>query len=225
MTQIRTLVWKDLQVHWRVAGPLILGWPVGIRMLAFIRQAAPDADPRSLPLVVTVLSVPLFVAVSSGLATMLVEQERTKETFAWLRTLPVSDLQIVIAKCATGLVFHVCGSFAWWAVLGGMTPSLTLPQAASVWCLTLVVGGISLLSQLATSGRLAVAAPIALLALGLLAGAPLSRSPSAALRIIEWWQGTWGHVVLWAACAVVYALLVGLAYARFHAADTEAHVR
>ena len=224
MTEIRALVWKDLQVHWRTAGALLLGWPVGIRLLVFIQQTAPNADPSAQPLVVTLLSLPLFVAVTSGLATMLVERERTKETFAWLRTLPVSDAHIVAAKCATGLVFHMVGWIAWWVVLGNLVaPALTPMQAISVWCVTLIAGSVALVSQLAAAaGRLAAASPVALFALGLLATATLGRSPSAIAHTGAWWDGSWEHVCLWAACAALYPLLVALAYVRFHADDAQA---
>jgi len=224
MAAIRALVLKDLQVHWRAAGALLLGWPIGIRALIFSQQLGPDADPRAVPLVVTLLSLPLFVAVTAGLATMLVERERTKETFAWLRALPLSDAHIVAAKCATAFLFHIFGWIAWWVVLGSLAPSLTVVQAISVWCLTLVAGSVALCSRLAASGRLAAASPVVLLAVGLLAGAPLSRSPSAAARASEWWNGSWEHVVVWTACGAVYALLVALAHARFHADDAQALV-
>jgi ABC-type Na+ efflux pump permease subunit len=221
MTEIRALVLKDLQVHGRPAGALLLGWPVGIRILIYIQQLAPEHDPRALPLVVTLLSLPLFVAVTTGLATMLVDRERAKGTFAWVRTLPVSDAHIVAAKCATGLLFHMVGWVAWWVVLGSVAPSLTLVQATSVWCLTLVAGSLALTTQLAVSGRLAAASPLVLFALGLLAGAPFRRSPTAILRASEWWNGTWEHVFLWTACSIIYALLVALAYARFHGHDAQ----
>ena len=137
--------------------------------------------------------------------------------------MPVSDAHIVAAKCATGLLFHLFGWIAWWVVLGNLAPSLTLRQAISVWCLTLVAGSLALISQLATSsGRLAAASPVALFALGLLVGAPLSRSPSAIACAREWWKGSWEHVFVWAACGAIYALLVALAYVRFHAHDAQA---
>jgi ABC-type Na+ efflux pump permease subunit len=222
MTEIRALVLKDLQVHWRAAGALLLGWPIGIRAMVFIQQAAPEADPRTLPLIVTLLSLLLFVAVTTGLATMLVERERTKETFAWLRTLPISDVHIVAAKYATGLLFHMVGWIAWWVTLGRVAPSLTLAQAISVWCLTLVAGSLALFSRLAASGRVAAASPVVLFAVGLVAGAQLSRSPSTAVRASGWWNGSWEHVFVWAACSAVYVLLVALAYVRFHAEDARA---
>src|SRR5688500_4818645 len=105
MNQIRALVWKDLQVHWRAAALLLVGWPVGVRLLVLIVQAAPDSAGSGLPIVVTMVSLFLFMAAAAGLATMLVERERSKETFAWVRTLPVSDAHIVTGKWVTGLVF------------------------------------------------------------------------------------------------------------------------
>ena len=224
MTEIRALVLKDLQVHWRAAATLLLGWPAGIRVLVYIQQLAPDHDPRALPLVVTLLSLPLFLAVTTGLATMLADRERMKGTFAWVRTLPVSDVHIVAAKCATGLLFHMAGWIAWWGTLGHVAPSLTVMQAISVWSLTLVAGSLTLTIRLVTSGRLAAASPVALFALGLLAGAPLRRSPSAILRVSEWWHGSWQHVFVWVACGTIYAVLVVLAYLRFHAHDAQSLV-
>jgi hypothetical protein len=106
--------------------------------------------------------------------------------------------------------------------LGNLAPSLTLAQAVSVWCLTLVAGSLALFSRLAASGRLAAAPPVALFAVGLAAGAQLSRSPSTAGRASEWWSGSWEHVFVWAACGAIYALLVALAYVRFHADDARA---
>jgi hypothetical protein len=221
MDQIRALVWKDLQVHWRAAGLLLSGWPIGVRLLMLIPQTSPDANPAALPAVVTMASLLLFVAVSAGLATTLVERERTKETFAWLRTLPVCDAHIVAGKCATGLVFHVFGFAAWWTVLGRFAPALTVPQAISVWCVTAVIGSVPLVSQIASSGRLAGAAPVAVLVLGLVAGSALGRWPEASVQAIRALNGSWEHPLIWIGCLGLYAALAAVAYWRFHTNDTD----
>jgi len=220
MHQIRALVWKDLQVHWRAAALLLAGWPIGVRLLVRIVQASPDAGGPGVPIVVTMVSLFLFVAVAAGLATVLVERERSKDTFAWLRTLPVCDAHIVTGKCVTGLVFHAAGYAAWWMVVGPLAPALTVPQAVSVWCVTAVIGSVPLVGQIASSGRLAPAAPVAVLALCLLAWPALSRSPAAAAGAIDAWRGSWAHPLLWMGCVAAYALLAGVAYWRFHANDT-----
>lgn len=220
MTQIRALVWKDLQVHWRAAGLLLAGWPIGVRLLVSVVPPSQDAGGPPLPMVVAMVSLFLFLAITAGLATTLVERERTKETFAWLRTLPVSDTHIVLAKCATGFVLHACGWVAWWAVLWDVAPAVTLPQAASLWWLTLVVGLVPLACQLAIPGRLALASPVVLLGLALLAAVPLQRSPAVWLSVIDLWRGSWGHLLLSACCVAAYALIAAAACLCFHAADT-----
>jgi ABC-type Na+ efflux pump permease subunit len=221
MDQIRALVWKDLRVHWRAAALLLAGWPIGVRVLVLLIQASPDAGGPGLSVVVTMASLLLFVAVAAGLATMLVERERSQETFAWLRTLPVSDAHIVIGKCMAGLVFHAAGYAVWWMVVGPLAPALTVPQAVSVWCVTAVIGSVPLVSLIASSGRLAPAAPVAVLALGMLAWPVLSRSPGAAAAAIDVWRGSWAHPLLWMGCLAAYALLMTVAYWRFHAEDTD----
>jgi len=220
MHQIRALVWKDLQMHWRAAGLLLLGWPIGVRLLVLIPHTSPGANPAALLVEVTMVSLLLFVAVAVGLATTLVERERTKETFAWLRTLPVSDAHIVAGKCATGLVFHVVGFAAWWVVLGRIAPALTVPQVMSVWCVTAVIASVPLVSQIASSGRLVAVAPVTVLALGLLAGPMLGRWPSAAAQATRAWNGSLEHLLIWMGCLAMYLLLAAVAYWRFHADDT-----
>jgi hypothetical protein len=215
MEQIRALVWKDLQVHWRGAGSLLLGWPVGVRLLVLIPQTSQDVDRGALQVIVTTTSLLLFVAASAGMATMLVERERSRETLAWLRTLPVSDAHIVAGKCVTGLIFHGVGFAAWWLALGQLAPPLTVPQAITVWSVTAVIGSIALVSQMAPT------APAGLLAVAVLAGAMFGRWPALMSRAVEVWHGSWRQVPLWAACLTTCAVLFACAWWRLRAHDAQ----
>jgi ABC-type Na+ efflux pump permease subunit len=220
MESIRALVWKDLQVHWRGAGLLLLVWPLAVRLLALIPSTSQGFDKGTLPTIVTTISLLLVVAVSAGLATMLVERERSKETFAWLRSLPVSDAHIVAGKCVTGLAFHLVGFATWWLVLRSLAPPLTVLQAITVWNVTGVIASVALASRIASSGRLAPAAPLAILVLGLLAGPALGRWQGTSARALGAWNGFWEHPLIWITCLALHALLGAVAYWRFHACET-----
>jgi ABC-type Na+ efflux pump permease subunit len=220
MRQIRALVWKDLKVHGWPAGLLLVGWPVALRALVLVPQTSGNVHPGALPSIVAATSVLFFLAVSTGLATMLVERDRSRETFAWLRTLPVSDAHIVAGTWLSALIFHVAGATSWWVVLGRLAPPLTVPQFISVCGALAVVASLALASQIAASGRLVLGAPIA--ALALLMAPVLGRGPTPAARMIELWNGSWEHAWFWAGCLAVSALLAAIACWRLRAQETHA---
>jgi ABC-type Na+ efflux pump permease subunit len=222
MREIRALVWKDLTVHGWPAGLLLAGWPVGVRLLVLVPQTSGDVHPDALPSIVTAISLLMFLAVSAGLAAMLVERERSKDTFAWLRTLPVSDVHIVGGKWVIALIFHVGGAAIWWVVLGRLAPPLAVPQIISIGCAMAVIASLALASQIASAGRLAPAVPVAALTLGSLMAPVLSRRPGVAARALELWHGSWQHAWFWAGCLAVSALLLVIACWRFRAQETHA---
>lgn len=108
MRQIRALVWKDIRIHWRTIPPMMLALPVGVQLVLQMQRAgATEGSPSAAraAMLIVMMVVPVAVAV----AAWLIERERSRETFAWLRTLPVSDAQIVASKFISCLVFYVMG--------------------------------------------------------------------------------------------------------------------
>lgn len=218
MNQVPALVWKDVLIHWRTAGALVVGWPVFLRLLLLMNPGDPSAT-RPLAGLTTLLSVGTVTPIGMAMATWLVEQERTKETFAWLRALPVSDAHIVLSKFATVLVFYLLGGAAWLLVLGGVGPAMSVSQFLSAWSVAFMLACLALLFQFISTSRFGATTPALLVVLVFLAGQPISRSPDTVAAISRWWGDPWGHVWLWSGCLATEAVVIWIAWLRFRAQD------
>lgn len=166
------LVAKDLQIHGRAIAAAQV-FVVGLPALAFhLRPAEPSAQ-MSL-----VLNVNLIVAALWG--EWLISREKTKGTLAWLRTLPVSDTEIVAAKwlvsascifaswTSTTLIFFAPWVATHWVAWGTLALGLILFGSLGLACrwrfgqkvgqaLPFVLVGTVLLAILALDARVAPA--------------------------------------------------------------------
>ncbi|MGO9093740.1 MAG: hypothetical protein ACLQGV_00815 [Bryobacteraceae bacterium] len=101
---MRALLRKDVWLHWKhflmVCAGLIL--MVLMMRLAQARGAHPPRDDG----VLLQFHLSMVFAASVLFSEWLVAQERARRTILWLRTLPVSDWQIVGSKFAVYLAMH-----------------------------------------------------------------------------------------------------------------------
>jgi hypothetical protein len=220
MTPICALIQKDLRIHWRAALVLVLGWPAFLRFLVLIQPDSTWTEGRTPTGVAGFLTLTTVSPLGITIANWLVERERSKETFAWLRTLPVSDGHIVASKFVFCLLVYLVGAAIWWVALWDIRPSLTAMQWISTWLVTFVLGSMALLCQIALTGRLAAMMPAGLALLGVLAFYPVQRSPDLLVRAATWWNDSRAHILLWLVVAGLEALVIGLAYLRFRSLDT-----
>ena len=159
----------------------------------------------------------LVVPVAVAIAAWVIERERSRETFAWLRTLPVSDAQIVASKFISCLVFYLMGGAGWALFFRGVGLDLTVYQFVSVWFGSLLVAGFALLCQLLFTGRLANASPsFVMLVVAWFAVRPIEQSGAATAHVIRWWSDPVSHAWFWIACVVLLATFTWLSYLRFH---------
>lgn len=218
MTQILTLVWKDVLIHWRAAGALVVGWPMGLRLLMLMNPVDASAA-RPLAGVTALLSAGTVTPIGMALAAWLVEQERTKETFVWLRVLPLSDAHIVLSKFATVLAFYVLGGAAWLVFLGDVGPAMSVAQFLSAWAVAFGLASLALLFQFISTSRFGTATPALLVFLVFLAALPVSRSPDAVATLARWWGHPWAHAWFWSGGLATEAVVVWLAWLRFRSQD------
>jgi hypothetical protein len=132
------LVTKDLQIHGRAIAAAQV-FVVGLPALAFQLRPADPSVQMSL-----VLNVNLIVAALWG--EWLISREKTKGTLAWLRTLPVSDTEIVAAKwlvsaaciltswTTTTLIFFAPWVVTHWADWGTLALGLILFGSLGLAC-------------------------------------------------------------------------------------------
>ncbi len=95
--QVRTLIGNDLRLHGRGIAWVELGMLGFIALVLWANRSRPTSTPAVN--VSLVFNVNFLIAILWG--EWLVSREKTKGTLAWLRTLPVSDQDIVTAKFLT----------------------------------------------------------------------------------------------------------------------------
>ena len=161
----------------------------------------------------------------TGVAVSLIERERSRETFAWLRTLPVSDWHVVLSKFVAAFVFCLALGVAWLLALWDLGPILTLPQFVSAWCVTFLMASFAILCQIVFSGRVAVMWPMLVVFLVLIVAQPITSSTPSFERMLALWRDPATHVWVWPVCVGVEALMVAAAYASFHSRDTHSLVK
>jgi ABC-2 family transporter protein len=92
--QVRALIGNDLRLHWRGVAALQLGLLGFMALLFWVALAKPTPVVASAVVNCNILAIIQF-------GNWIVSREKTKGTFAWLRTLPISDREIVTAKMLT----------------------------------------------------------------------------------------------------------------------------
>ena len=224
MNQVCALVWKDLRVHARSIVLHLLGWTFAMRALVQVQHGLGVAKSQSLASMVVHTSIPLFPLFAIASAQWLIERERGKETFAWVRTLPVSDLHIVLAKFGAMWAVCVIVGVGWRIATLGVDIGLAPWQLASSWLIWWTFAGIALFCQLMFSGRMAGVTPAFLYFI--VAGIVLfvGRSPDARVRAMAIWNNPWAHFWLWGACVAVEGVAVLGTYRLFRSRDSHSLV-
>jgi hypothetical protein len=220
MKQIQALVVKDLRVHARRIALHIVAWLAVMRILLQVQHAWGFTQGQSLATLTINASLALLPIFAIYSAQWLIEAERAKETFAWIRTLPVSDGHIVLGKFAAMLVICLIVAVALWVATLGIDVGLTAGQLLSVWLLWWAFAGTAVFFQVLFSGRLAGGAPAALAFVAAGIGFSISRSPVAVAHVARMWNEPGAHVGIWVACVAVEACAVAATYAWFHARDS-----
>ena len=202
---------KDLRLHGRAVALTQVGLVLFLWMLT---RNAPDAHGRNLPLVIN------FNLIACALwGEWLIAREKSKETFAWLRTLPVSDRDIVITKFALAAAM----SWSMWMLTSGLLlRPLFLPDRPGLWFV--LATGIAAFSGLIVASRWRLGpktgqmAPFGLLLLLL---TPLVLMPDGKARMLEdavlAWVETPGASVAVAAGLVLLHLVILIGMARWTA--------
>jgi ABC-type Na+ efflux pump permease subunit len=220
MNQIRALLWKDLRLHARFAATYLIAWPIVMRLAIQAQHAMGLSKVQSVASALISTAISFSSVLAIFLAQALIERERGKATFAWIRTLPASDFHIVIAKFAAVLAFGLVHGAGWWMAMLGAGVELSPWQALSAWLVWWAFAGVALFFQVLLSGRLAGGMP-ALLVLGAIGVAfQVSRSPDAVLRMTQVWNDPYAHIGIWVSCVAVEACAVAATYARFHTQDS-----
>jgi len=224
MNQIRALVWKDLQISARsnLLHPLL--WIVVMRILVQMQHTLGLTKGQSLGSLVTSASIGLFLLLAIYSAQWLIERERGKETFAWIRTLPVSDGHIVLAKFAAMLTTCLIVGLGWWIATIGIDIGLAPWQLASAWLVWWAFAGIALFCQVLLSGRLAGGTPAVVFFVATGVAFYVSRSPEAVVQVMQIWNDPGAHVWLWLTCVAVEGGAIAATYMRFHAKDSHSLV-
>lgn len=138
----------------------------------------------------------------------LVSREKTKGTIGWLRSLPVSDSEIVTAK----FVAHALCCAVFWAGTSWLALDVFRPDPES-WVVgqlaLLTLGGLSIASRWRFSQRLGSLAPLlVLLPIVLLFRSPTVQRVAMPLLTALWASGS-GKLVAMAALAAAYATTWG----------------
>lgn len=215
MAQLIALILKDLLLHGRALVLFVTGFTLLVWVLVWAApQTRPlDAGGRAL------ITQPLLLFSFAIWAEWLVNTERSKETFAFLRALPVSDGHVVGSK------FMVCWMMECLVLVVVLTVS-PMPLSLNAWqTVTYLVAGltaatVTLAVQLCVSHRKAFAVPTSLLFLVVGAIATVAQSPAGIGRLIALWNEPRAHVVAWLVCGGLNALLVHLTVLRFRSQDT-----
>lgn len=200
---------KDLRLH----GRAVMLSQIGLVLLIWMfTRTEPDAHGRNLPLVINVNLIACALW-----AEWLIAREKARETFAWLRTLPVSDRDLVVTK------FALAAAMSWstWALTSGLLwRSLFVPDRTGLWFVLATglstFGGLILASRWRLAPKTGQMAPFGLLFLLL---TPLILMPDPAARAVEdailAWVETPGAWVAVCAGLVLLHLLIAASMARW----------
>lgn len=216
MRQLIALVTKDCLLHWRSVALFCVGFIALGHALMWILPPLPQSG-LALPPALTVPAVLSFVMTC---VTWLVDRERSRETFALLRALPLSDLHIVGSKYLTYVLMQLAG-LAFVLVTAPVGAYLSPIQVATAFMGILAFASLCLAAQLSVSHRKAAVAPVMLL-LALAAGASrVDHSHAVVRELVRRWHETWLHVSLWAVCLAVVLVSVVVTCLRFRSQDTQ----
>jgi len=214
--QLIALVRKDWMLHWRSVAAFCVGFIALAHALTWLLPPLPQPG-LALPPVVT---VPVALSFVLTCVTWLVERERSRETFALLRALPVSDLQIVGSKYLAYVLMQLAG-LAFVLVTTPVGAYLSPMQVVTTFMGILTFASLCLAAQLSFTHRKAGVAPVILLLVVAVGAARLGQSHAIVSQLVSRWRQPWLHASLWAVCVTVTAGCLIAAYLRVRSQDTE----
>jgi hypothetical protein len=205
--QLAALVRNDLRIH----GLAVAGQIGAILLLAAVLDRVPPARGGRATFANALLNLNVVVAVV--LAEWLAAREKTKGTFAWLRTLPIGDRVIIGSKFVSA---WICCSATWVITTVPFDRGYYFPDRWSTWlvwmlvCVTLSSAAMFLRLCFPQKRGLIVLSTVVVLLLG--SAFAFSRSyPDLALRVTDFIFSGRGH-------ALMVALLVACSGGLFIAA-------
>jgi hypothetical protein len=171
MKTVTALVRKDLLLHWRGMVLLSVGMGAFVVLLLWL------FPPRERQGVVPVGLLAMLVNFNLAFATWLVDRERSRETFALLRAMPVSDRAIVTSKFITHGLLGVTGFGVMLAVYPRLLGILTPPAVVTLLITFLMFGALVVGLRLCLPERPGTIAPLVVLLVLAIVGARLSQEP------------------------------------------------
>jgi ABC-type transport system involved in multi-copper enzyme maturation permease subunit len=159
---MKALLWKDARLHWK---HLLMACAGLVLIILLAKASRPPRDEAARQQLFQFHFTMVFLA-SILFGEWLVVQERARRTILWLRTLPVSDWQIVGSKYAGYLVMH------WFLVLAStaaVDPSWFAAHVSEVvrYSAMVQVWGAALLGcRLLLSSKAGLMAPLMVVLIG-----------------------------------------------------------
>lgn len=210
--QIRALIANDFRLHGRSVLLVITG---ALALLAVTTQALErGVGPRVTMVVQFNLFLPLFWS------EWLVSRERATQTVAWLRTLPVDDRLVVLAKFLAGAVWCLLLSVlttAGFAREVWQSPGTGLALVASV----LLFNALTMAARWRLNWRMGLIGPMLLVLIPLLLFMSLAGdgTPSRA-ALLAWWSAPEGPLLTAGALLLLYVGVVVATAAWVHRVET-----
>jgi hypothetical protein len=210
--QISALLWKDLLVHGRQVGLLQLAIIVGHYVL--LRES--DTTNR----IMEAISFNAFMTMNWS--RWLISREKTRQTFGWLRTLPLHDSVIVSEKYFA--YAFCCGPL--WIVMSLMrTREIFWTRSGApglaILLALLIFGGISILTQLMFREKVGQMIPFFSLFGGAFATTIfLGKNRSIAQHLVDFWRWTWGPPLILGALLLIYLAIFSATVKWFQQSET-----
>jgi predicted MFS family arabinose efflux permease len=196
MTHVLALMRKDFQVHWRN----VFGTTAALSALAWVLLwLLPPPERKG---VLPVVLVPMLVNFQVCYATWLIDRERSRETFALLRAMPVSDAAIVTSKFASHAILNLVSFGLMLAVYPRALTLLTPPTLVTILALCLTWGCSVIALRLILPDRPGTIAPLAALLVLAIVATRLSRRHDLGAAFdqlsLQWWfqYALWGGALV-----------------------------
>jgi hypothetical protein len=210
--QFQALIAKDLRLHGRAVGLTIGGSLALIEMAEYV--APTGAGPRSS----FVFSVNLLLTLLWS--DWLITRERSKRTFAWLRTLPVDDRLLAGSKfvAAAG-----CCVVCWTVSSGLFARELWRPLGTGLvlQCALVTFGGLSIATKWRLPWRPGQVAPLVIVLVPVLIFMTVADEDTPVrARLLTMWTAPYGRPIAVAFLLAIYAAIVAVTIRWVRRADT-----
>ena len=206
-----TLVAKDLRLH---GLPLLLTIGVVLAACAGVTQFAPNRG----PIPGFVFNVNMFFSIL--MSEWLITRERSKRSFAWLRSLPVDDRTVAVGKF---LYAAVVSAVLWTASSTLFAPVLWSPWSTGLvlQCSLLVLGALLIGARWRTNWRYAHGVALAAFAGPILIFLALMGEDTARrAAVVALWKAPYGPPLAAAGLLLIYVSTIWWTVRWVERADT-----